>query len=75
MAKVGIAVNIPPVNAQMAIDSNAQGAEAPHHAPYELVNREQIVEATNALTEVTSLQQILHWIGFTSILTIVIRIV
>ena len=38
-------------------------AEAP--AIYELVNGEQIVEAKDTLNKDTSLQQILHWIGFT----------
>ena len=53
MAQAGIAANIPP-------------AEAPQQpAPYELVDGNQLVEAANALNEVTSLQQILHWIGFT----------
>ena len=53
--------NNPRANAQ-----GAQGAGAPQQpAPYELVNGEEIVVATDALTQVTSLQQILHWIGFT----------
>ena len=56
MAEAGI-----PANAQVA-----QGAGAPQQpVPYELINGENIVEATDALTEATSLQQILHWIGFT----------
>ena len=52
--------NIPPVAAQ-----GAQGAGAPQQPePHALVNGEDIVVATDALMQVTSLQQILHWIGF-----------
>ena len=66
MAQAGIAANIPPADAQIVEDGDAQGAEAPQQpAPYELVDGNQIVEATDALNEVRSLQQILHWIGFT----------
>jgi hypothetical protein len=66
MAQAGIAANIPPANAQIALDGNAQEADEPQQpALYELVDGEQIVEATDALTEVASLQQVLYWIGFT----------
>ena len=66
MAQVGNAANIPPADAPIALDGNAQGAEEPQQpAIYELVDGVQLVEATDALTQVTSLQQILHWIGFT----------
>jgi len=65
MAQAGNA-NIPPfVDAQVALEDDAQGAEEPEPAVYELINGVQLVEAKDDLTEVTSLQQILHWIGFT----------
>jgi hypothetical protein len=66
MAQAGIAANVPPANAQIALDGNTQGAQAPQQpAPYELVDGEEIVKAKDALTEVASLQQILYWIVFT----------
>ena len=33
--------------------------------PYELVDGDQIVVASDALTQEASLRQVLHWIGFT----------
>ena len=56
MAQVGNAANIPPADAPIALDGNAQGAEEPQQpAIYELVDGVQLVEATDALTQVTSL--------------------
>ena len=47
-------------------NNQQQPADAPPApAAYELANGDQIVEQTDALTEDSSLQQILHWIGFT----------
>ena len=51
--------------ADVAIPADAQVGAPQEPAPYALVNGEDIVEATDDLMEVTSLQQILHWIGFT----------